>query len=305
MLVCVLLGVAYAIFWYLMKARMLPVIVMRFWFTLNLVIVVILSWLFCKILGLLYSQKIIQKETYHSLSRCVCATFFGIPLRLNSPHIQVKFMEGSLPWSEINVQHDLCLCHTSFFDTLLYLWFVPYRYVYTAKTFAKASLRNLPLFGHVIRACGQFPVYFSSEESDSFSVEKEKQMKVAEEVEEFLSHGGSLSFFPEGALNRTPEVLKDFRLGSFNTILKHKLRLFYTVTYGNHEVWNSKLKGIPGYPADIYMFIGEYKYDPATVDARSLATGLREAMQKQLDQMLELRKTNGYVPYFVVKDKAQ
>ncbi|KPA80631.1 putative mitochondrial acyltransferase [Leptomonas pyrrhocoris] len=286
-------------FLYLMRLRVLPVIVMRAWYTLHLVLCVIMSWFAGTVL--MFAEKklhLLSKSTSQSLERCVCAATFGSWLRYNSPHIHVRWMPGSLPWSSITKQHDLCLCHTSFFDTMLYLWYVPYSYIYRAKTFAKASLRKLPLFGTVMVGCGHFPVYFNSEEANAFSVDKAKQAAVAAEVEEWLGEGGSLSFFPEGALNRTPEVLKDFRLGSFNSIMSHKLPVYYCVTYGNHEVWNASLQGIPGYPADVYVYMGKYEYDPAKEDAVSLATGLRQEMQKHLNDMLALRERNGYKPWW-------
>lgn len=289
---------AYGGFLVLLRHRALPVVVMRVWYTVHLVLCVIVCWLAGNLLMLAEELHLIGKLTSQSLERCVCATTLGGWLRFNSPHIHVKWMPGSLPWSSITEQHDLCLCHTSFFDTMLYLWYVPYRYIYTAKTFVKASLRNLPLFGQVIVRCGQFPVYFNSERADAFSVDKAKQALVAADVEDWLNHGGSLSFFPEGTLNRSPEVLKDFRLGSFHTILSHKLPLYYCVTYGNHEVWSPSLKGAPGYPADVYMYIGRYEYDPAKEDAVSLAAGLRKEMQKHLDDMLEVRERIGYKPWW-------
>lgn len=300
-MLCLLLFIAaYAGVLYALHQRLLPVVVMRAWFTAFLLAAVVASWAGGSVLLLLSRKlKVMSRATAESLSRCVCVLAFGYILRLNSPHIRVEAMEGSLPWAAITTQHDLCLCHTSFFDTILYLWLAPFRYVYTAKTFAKAQLRSLPLFGTVVRACGQFPVYFTSDKSESFTVDKEKQAAVAAQVEAFLTAGGSLSFFPEGALNRQPEVLKDFRLGSFNTILQHRLPVYYCVTYGNHEVWHPDLKGIPGYPADVYVYIGKFEYDAGATDAKTLAKDLREEMQRHLTKMIELRNARGYKPAFV------
>ncbi|KAK7200259.1 Acyltransferase [Novymonas esmeraldas] len=305
LLVWGVLAAVYGGFLCLLRARRVPVVVMRAWYTLHLVLCVIMSWFCAVVLNVLEKKaKLISSATAQSLERCVCATTFGYWLRYNSPHIRVEHLPGSLPFASITEPHDLCLCHTSFFDTMLYLWYVPYRYIYTAKTFAKASLRKLPLFGTVLVTCGHFPVYFSSEESNSFSVNKDRQAAVAAEVEVFLNNGGSLSFFPEGALNRTPEVLKDFRLGSFNTILQHKLALYYCVSYGNHEVWSPTLAGMPGYPADVYVYMGKYEYDANAVDAPALAKGLREEMQRHLDTMLAMREKRGYKPWWKATTKA-
>ncbi|KAG5474173.1 hypothetical protein CUR178_04286 [Leishmania enriettii] len=288
----------YGCFLCLLRERKVPLMAMRLWYTLHMVLCVVISWFCCVVLILLARAHLLGTATSQSLARCVCATTFGYWLRFNSPHIRVEHLPGSMSFSSMTEQHDLCVCHTSFFDTMLYLWYVPYSYIYKAKTFAKASLRKMPLFGTVMVACGHFLVYFSSEDVNSFSVEKDKQAAVAANVEEFLSKGGSLSFFPEGVLNRTPEVLRDFRLGSFNTILQHKLALYYCVTYGNHEVWPPALKGPPGYPADVYVYMGKYEYDAEKVDAPMLARGLREEMQKHIDKMLSLRKKRGYKPWW-------
>ncbi|CBZ23800.1 conserved hypothetical protein [Leishmania mexicana MHOM/GT/2001/U1103] len=283
----------YGGFLYLLRERKVPLIVMRVWYTLHLVLCVIVSWLCGVVLSLLTKVHLLDTATSQSLVRCVCVTTFGCWLRFNSLHICVEYLPGSLSFSSITEQHNMCLCHSSFFDTIHFLWCVPHRYIYKVKTFSKASLRKLPLFGTVIAMCGHFPVYFSSPEADSFSVYKDKQAAVAVNVEDFLSKGGSLSFFPEGMLNRTPEVLKDFRLGSFKTILAHKIPLYYCVTYGNHEVWPPSLKTLPGFPADVYTYVGKYDYNPDEENAHSLSTGLREEMQKHLDKMVALREKRG------------
>ncbi|KAG5490326.1 hypothetical protein JKF63_00446 [Porcisia hertigi] len=300
---CVLLSwvvfaVAYGGFLHLLRRRRVALAVMRVWFTFHMLLSLIITCLFAVLLSLLTKARLLDTATSQSLERCVCATTFGYWLRFNSPHIHVEHLPGSLPFSSITKQHDLCLCHTSFFDTILFLWFTPYRYIYKAKTFAKAGLVKLPLLGTMITACGHFLVYFNSTESTCFSVNKDKQAAVAADVEDFLNKGGFLSFFPEGALNHTPEVLKDFRLGSFYTILNRKLELYYCVTYGNHEVWSPSLKGMPGYPADVYVYVGKYEYDADKVDAPALAKGLREEMQKHVDKMLALRAKRGYKPWW-------
>ncbi|GET90519.1 hypothetical protein, conserved [Leishmania tarentolae] len=288
----------YGGFLYLLRERRVPLIVMRVWYTFHLVVCVIMSWLVGRVFTLLRKVHLLDTATSESLVRCGCATVFGYWLRLHSPHIRVEYLPGSLSFSSITEQHNMCLCHSSFFDTILFLWYVSYGYMYKMKTFVKSTLRKLPLFGTVIAMCGHFPVYFSSTDANSFSVNKEKQAAVAADVKDFLSKGGSLSFFPEGVLNRTPEVLKDFRLGSFTTILAHKIPLYYCVTYGNHEVWPPSLKGAPGYPADVYVYIGKYDYNADEEDAQSLATGLREEMQKHIDKMLALREKRGYKPWW-------
>ncbi|KAG5497419.1 hypothetical protein JIQ42_03905 [Leishmania sp. Namibia] len=280
----------YGCFLCLLRERKVPLMAMRVWYTLHMMLCVMISWFCCVVLILLGRAHLLGTATSQSLARCLCATTFGYWLRFNSPHIRVEHLPGSMSFSSMTEQHDLCVCHTSFFDTMLYLWYVPYSYIYKAKTFAKASLRKMPLFGTVMVACGHFLVYFSSEDVNSFSVDKDKQAAVAADVEDWVKEGKSLCFYPEGALNRTPEVLRDFRLGSFNTILKHKMPLHYLVVYGNHEVWPPSFKGLPGFPADIYTYVGKYDYNPDEEDALSLSTGLRKEIQRHLDDMVAKKK---------------
>lgn len=295
----------YAGFVYLCRQRSLPIAVMRAWFTFHMALSVLCSAFLCGIVYTLAYKKLglVSRSTAENLSRAVTAFSFAYLFRFSCQHVQVKMIEGSIPWSSITEQHDFCLCHTSFFDTLAYLWVVPYRYIYGAKTFIKSSLRKLPVFGSVVVACGHFPVYFVSEEASSFSVNKDKQAEVATQVDKYLDMGGSLSFFPEGALNRSPEVLKDFRLGSFYPIVARKLPVYYCISFGCHEVWGPDLKGMPGFPADIYFFIGKHEYDADKVDAKQLATDVRVTMQKKIDEVLELRNKAGYKVWYVAEPK--
>ncbi|CCW59720.1 unnamed protein product [Phytomonas sp. EM1] len=292
------LFVLYGIFIQLLHYRKLPVGVMRLWFSLNIVLQVILSWVACHIITFLSKTlNLYGLSTSESLSRSACSIIFKYVMPFYNSHIHVEYMSGSLHWGDIRNQHCMCLTHASFFDAVLFLLSAPTNYISHSKTFNKATLWSLPLFGYVIKACGHFPVYFVDESNSSFKVDKQKQVEVGARVEKFLGEGGYLVFFPEGALNRTPEVLKELRLGSFNTIITHKLPLYYAVSYGNHEVWPANLKGAPGYPADIYVYLGKFEYNVNAVDARSLSTALQEEMQKHLNNMLALRKKRGYKPW--------
>ncbi|CCW67297.1 unnamed protein product [Phytomonas sp. Hart1] len=290
--------VLYSIFIQLLYHRKLPVWVMRLWFSINVVLQVIISCVVCQIITFLSKiLNLYSLRNLHRLSIRACSIIFKYVLPFQFSHIHIEYMSGSLRWSDIKNQHCMCITHASFFDVILFLFLAPTNYITNARTFNKASLWKLPLFGYVIKACGHFPVYFTEENSSSFKVDKEKQVEVAARVEEFLNEDGSLAFFPEGALNRTPEVLKELRLGSFNTIIAHKLPIYYIITYGNHEVWPPDLKGAPGYPADIYVYLGKFEYDADAVDARFLSTALRDDMQKHLDDMIALRKKRNYEPW--------
>lgn len=290
----------YGIGFVLCRKRMLPVMALRLYFTVHLLLSLLMAWAVCRVVVFITKNKYMDKTLSEQWALRVCSFFFG-GLVTASPHIHVEYMPGSLSFKDLKGQHNLCLCHTSFFDTLLFLKLVPYDYVVRIRSFLKSTLQDMPLFGFVARTCGHFPVYFTSTEASSFAVDKAKQAAVATQVEAYLQAGGSLSFFPEGVLNRTPEVLKEFRLGGFTTILQHKLPVYYCVTYGNHEVWNSSLRGIPGFPADVFVYVGKFEYDADKVDARSLSTAVRLEMQKHLDDMITLRKKRNCKPPYVTK----
>ncbi|KAG5490327.1 hypothetical protein JKF63_00447 [Porcisia hertigi] len=280
----------------LLHRRMMPVGLMRAWFTLHLLITVIGTHVGCRVISFFaYTLHVIPAPTAQALSRLWKHVAFKVWFATNVPHLHLVQMPGSLPYSVLQ-QGAICSCHCSFLDSLLFLFIAPYSLLWNSRTFLKSSLRNLPLFGYALRCAGYFPVYFSDERSASFSVNKERQMMVSADVDEWVRKGKSLCFFPEGMMNRTPEVLKDFRLGSFNTILKHRMPLYYLVVHGNHEVWSPSLKGLPGFPADIYTYVGKYDYDPEE-DANSLAAGLRREMQKHMDDMLARKKLD-YKPWY-------
>lgn len=299
--IAALYGAAY----WLIRERKAPVLAMRVWFTLHLAISLLLLNAGCRIISLFtYTLHFIPVRTAQAMSRVLKQIVFKYGFAPTIPHVRTVMMPGSLPFSTLN-SGAVCACHCSFYDSLLFLMIAPLHFLWRGSTFLKSSLLNLPLFGYVLQCTGYFPVYFANENSPSFHVNKEKQAAVAADVETWLSKGNYMCFFPEGVMNRNPETLTDFRLGSFNNIIKHKMPLHYFVYYGDHEVWSPSWKGLPGFPADIYIYVGRYEYDPAKVDAMSLSTGLREEMQRHLDDMLARRKEVGYEPWYVAPKKEQ
>ncbi|RNF26535.1 acyltransferase [Trypanosoma conorhini] len=284
----------FAIFMWLLYTRRCPVIVARAWFSLCLVLLVVMTFALCAPLRLAADKKIIKARSCEKLSCIFSGIFLGKALWWLSPHIHVRFLEGSLDWRAIESKGAVGACHTSFFDTLLFLWLCPLSFLANCKAFAKKALWKMPLMGGVIRACGHFPVHFNSQDENSFAVDREKQALVMAEVETFLDQGGVICFFPEGVLNRTPETLKDFRIGTFSMLTKRHMPIHYMVYSGSQEVWDPTMKGLPGFPADVHFFIGKYEYDRDASGAE-VAKGLREAMQKQLDRMLVKRKNEKYV----------
>lgn len=292
--------VAYLGFLYLLRQRKVPVLVMRVWFTWLLLVSIIASFIAARVIRFLSDTcGLFTNDAAEAYTRVAKALAFRCILWPNVQHVHHRFVEGSLGIDAMNGAASV-MNHTSFFDPLSFLCGAPLRYAYESKTFLKSSLRNIPLFGYVLRSAGHFPVYFADENSASFATNREKQAKVSEEAERFLSQPNRfIAFFPEGVLNRSMETLKEFRLGSFNTILKHRMPITYLVVIGHSELWHADLKGLPGFPVDIDVYVGRFAYDAETADAKSLADGLRAEMQDRLTKMLAEREKTGYKPWFV------
>ncbi|ORC93461.1 putative acyltransferase [Trypanosoma theileri] len=271
-----------------------PVFLARLWFTLCVGLLVLICSAICVPLNLAAKHGWIARRHTEEIACTVSGLLLGKTLRFLSPQIRVRVMPGSLDLRGIDNRGVFCACHTSFFDMFFFLWLFPLRFMHNVKSFAKSSLWRLPLMGRVIRACGHFPVYFTSTEASTFSVDKTKQAAVTEEAETFLSRGGMLCFFPEGAVNHTPKVLKEFRHGTFNMVLKHQVPIYYIVYFGCHEVWNPDVKGIPGFPGDVFFYAGKYEYEK-NATAAEVSTGLRVVMQAKLDEILERRKEEHYI----------
>lgn len=75
------------------------------------------------------------------------------------------------------------------------------------------TLHRAARFGYICSAVGHFPVLFTSSKANDFSVDKEAQAKVTEQLDQFIGSGGGLMIFPEGQLNSTPRKLQQFRRG--------------------------------------------------------------------------------------------
>lgn len=100
-------------------------------------------------------------------------------------------------------------------DSLLITALIPPEIARNLRSMIKLALFSEPVFGYICKAVGHFPVYFKGAKTGDFSVDKEKQAKVGEEVDAFIGSNGGLVVFPEGQLNPTPRTLQPFRRGAF------------------------------------------------------------------------------------------
>ena len=139
--------------------------------------------------------------------------------------------------------------HTSFFDTILTLAVVPITLVWRCRTYCTSKLLTMPLVGPLVKAHQHFIVPFKSKTDGDFSIDRKLMDEVNMQVEEFITAGGLLCFFPEGQLNSTPKKLMAFRFGGMKTALKHDAKLWAFVTRGCEVTW-PKTAMLGGFPSD-------------------------------------------------------
>lgn len=210
--------------------------------------------------------------------------------RLACCHIQVKYAPDSLRWDQVPCRGSIvCVNHLSFFDVLLFMWIAPLMHMKHLKTFYKYELSKMPLLGCILKDCGMLPVYFVKHATNEFSVDREKQQRVAEEANAFVAQReGNLSFYPEGGINRgNPRVLATFRHGSFAMILQNRCDvLYYVLTAGNETIW-PPAEAVGGYGGTVVVKIGklDIDYSDETLDAKKLAELTRVRMQQELDEL--------------------
>jgi 1-acyl-sn-glycerol-3-phosphate acyltransferase len=268
-----------------LRAQAMPQAVNKVVFNLSTLMAMATASVACRVLRLLAALRLVSRGASENTARCVLSFI----LKIGScfcPHVRVERAKGSMRWEDLPSQSALALNHTSFMDTILYLWLVPYSFIWGSKTLYKSTLEKLWIFGPIIHACGQFPVFFKAADSSSeFSVEKDRQAAVSAQINAYLTAGGGLSFFPEGAVNKTPEVLAGFRHGSFATILQYKLPIYYMVTWGCQKVWSPS--GAGGNAGTIRYTIGQLHVDfsDATLTPKALAEQLQAVMQLELDDL--------------------
>lgn len=282
---------AYNIVMYvLLRFRLLPVPVMRAWFTGTLAICILASGALTFLADSLRHLGVARKITQRLCSYCCVVTFRY--LLYSNPHIRIRVDTSRLPWNAIPEPSAMIINHTSFFDAFVFIGNAPASYLYNCRTLMKSSLRSIPIFGKIFDRVGHFPVYFKSSQDGDFSVDKDKQAEVAVRVSAHLNDKGRIALFPEGAINKEPKVLKPFRFGTFATIFEHRLPVYFFIAVGNNESWPASA-GVGGYPADIDCVIAPFAIDFDKEDPKDVAQRLQKEMQSRLDQILEKRRLRG------------
>lgn len=217
----------------------------RAWFAFTLCSDIAIIWIILKVLNNL-PDFIINPERKRELSSLVCAVLGRLIFYLN-PQINIKSLNNwHLPDKGPFV---ILINHTSPLDSFFFSYMFPLKYAPKVRTLSKAELFQIPIFGDLLTYCGHFPVHFMSSKSNSFSVDKEKQAKVIEDIKAHISNGGILAFFPEGQLNPADtRKLQPFRAGLFKIFSElaissrgiNKINMYAFLHAGLENVWHPK-----------------------------------------------------------------
>ncbi|GET85711.1 acyltransferase-like protein, copy 2 [Leishmania tarentolae] len=273
----------------LLRQRLVPKWVMQKWFVLSSTALVmpssVLIYLIDPLRYLGVPRRWVQSMCVVIIGYAFKAVWWVNPqIRM---HVRFDANEHGKPacWDDIaRTGTAFALNHTSFWDAFEMVGITPMSHLLQMRTLMKSTLRNIPIFGGVFDRVGHFPVYFKSDAGDNFHVDKEKQAVVSQQMRWHLGLGGSIAFFPEGSVNKTPETLQTFRYGTFATIIEHQLRLYYVVSAGSEKTWSPRM-AYGGLPADIHIRIGAYPIDVDKDSSKTVAVGLQERMQQVRDEI--------------------
>ena len=285
-------GAFNVIMYVLLRLRVLPIAVMRAWFTGTLAITILSTGALTFLLDFLRYLGVSRKTTQR-LCTYACVVTFRYLLYSN-PHIRIRIDTSKCDWAVVPEPSAMIINHTSFFDAFVFIGSAPPSYLYNCRTLMKSTLRSIPIFGKVFDRIGHFPVYFKSSADGDFSVDKEKQAAVAVRLNEHLKSNGRIALFPEGAVNREPTALKPFRFGTFATIFEHQLPVYYFIAVGNNSAWPATA-AVGGYPADIDCILRPFPIQWEKEDPKEVATRLQQEMQSELDKILAARAKRGAV----------
>lgn len=170
--------------------------------------------------------------------------------------------------------------HSSFLDTVLATAKIPSRVIYRCRTYMDHHLFKLPVLSTICRAAGHFPVHFKSTEEGSFKVDNDKMELVDKAVDEHLSSGGWLCFFPEGQMNKTPDVILPLRYGGIKKALAFDARLTCFISHGNPKVWPKK--------APVGGFPGTIRYNVLSVAPDGVKAYVTQIRQEDIPEEREL-----------------
>ncbi|KAJ9442854.1 acyltransferase [Diplonema papillatum] len=249
------------------------------WFGGTTLVSLLLGWSVAMV-----CQKLVATRTREAIVCSTAHVVFSFALLLN-PQITVN---ADVDWTKVPKKAFVMINHTSWLDAIVFCKVAPLTFLPHCRTLLKSTLLDLPIGGAFFRSAGHFPVYFKKDDGNNWELDKERQSPVTQQVTEFLkSEHGVLTFFPEGAVNKSPETLLSFRRGAFSYPLQYDMPIFAFIMVGNEESW--PLGGLPGNPADIDVKLFKICERPGSLpdDVRSaggLAAHCQKIMQDRLDE---------------------
>lgn len=283
------------VWFFLLRYRVVPRRLMQCWFVFTIVTVVFPVALSVRLITALQFIGVPALVTTR-VSNIVVASSMRACYWCN-PQIQMRVSFDRKPdgtrysWNDARKVKNfaILLNHTSFWDTFCFCSVCPLWMVHRTRSLMKEKLGKIPIMGYAFTHTGHFLVHFKSDDEGNFHVDPEKQAVQNQLVEAHLATGGSLAFFPEGAVNKHPPTLLPFRFGSFATIVRYRLPVFYMVTVGNEKTWPAK-SAVGGFPADIHIRVGGFPVDYEDANAKDLSMKVQEKMQTIYNEVYEHRK---------------
>lgn len=171
--------------------------------------------------------------------------------------------------------------HTSFLDTVLTITRLPISVAWQARTYMGAHLFKLPILSTICHGCGHFSVPYQGKGDDDFRVDKIEIAKTQKLVDQHIENKGVLCFFPEGAMNGNPSVIREIRYGGMKKALAYDAIIWTFITNGNQVMWPRKkqIGGFAGY--------GQYALkEISPIGCRALVAKLKKQGSKE-DQLKE------------------
>ena len=275
----------------LFSHRLISRIAPRALFLVSGLPIMLLMLLLCLLLEQLSFLRFLSKRMSNCWCTFVCCFLMKIWIYLN-PQIKLCDVGSNTHslWKSMPKGSIILVNHISFFDSVIASCVMPMYVMAHVRTCYKATLKYIPLFGGLPKYCGHFPVYFTKETANDFSVDRKKQNEVNDMINSFLSdQEGILMLFPEGQISKNAKQLQSFRHGSFGMAIQHKAKIYALVHYGTEKSW-PKSDPTGGMRATVkYELLDlDVTYTNDKDDFRnpaSLSDYCQSKMQKSLDRM--------------------
>lgn len=269
---------------------MLPTIVYQVLFMLNFANCMLTTWFLCKLIHTLPFLGSLKTRQGYCVQLCN-QTFYFLMVVPCRPWIHLHGFDEftstlSAPDVRARTAAPFVLAnHNSKLDSLLITALFPGFLAFKMRSLTKLALFSEPLFGGICTSVGHFPVFFKGSASGDFSVDKDAQKKVADDMDEFLGNGGGLLLFPEGQLNKTPRTLQSFRHGAFAMPMAQKRPIWAVLNVGCETSW-PYTAALGGQPADIYVSAIKITDDASQFEDKvQLAQHAYKLMQEEIDKM--------------------